>query len=148
MINNPPLHHVGIVQADETDALTLMALMGLEEDYRGFVPQWSALCIFTKATAGSAIEFVIPDGGPLEDFNKGAGGLHHIALEVPSLDRLAEGLAREGMKLLEAEHVKGAGEFLCNFLSPVYTRGIAIEFVQLLDQSSAPRGKGGSDGGG
>jgi hypothetical protein len=29
--------------------------------------------------------------------------------------------------------VKGAGNFLCNFLSPVYTRGITIEFVQLLD---------------
>ncbi len=36
------------------------------------------------------------------------------------------------MRLLESEHVKGAGNFLCNFLSPVYTRGITIEFVQLL----------------
>jgi len=33
--------------------------------------------------------------------------------------------------------VKGAGDFLCNFLSPVYTRGVTIEFVQLL---SAPGG--------
>ncbi|WP_309607223.1 VOC family protein [Phenylobacterium sp.] len=133
MIESRLLHHVGIVQPSEADAQALMRLLGLEEDYRGFVPQWSALCIFTKAAAGgSPIEFVIPDGGPLERFNKGAGGLHHIALQVPSLDALAKALDGEGMRLLEDTHVKGAGPFLCNFLSPVYTRGITIEFVELL----------------
>jgi methylmalonyl-CoA/ethylmalonyl-CoA epimerase len=134
MIKNPLLHHVGIIQPSEEDALALMSLLGLEEDYRGFVPKWSALCIFTKPSGGSPIEFVIPDGGPLERFNKGAGGLHHIALKVPDLDALAAELEAQDMKLLESEHVKGAGNFLCNFLSPVYTRGITIEFVQLLGQ--------------
>lgn len=132
MIDSRLLHHVGIVQPTEADAKALMALLGLEEDYRGFVPQWSALCIFTVAKSGSPIEFVIPDGGPLERFNKGAGGLHHIALQVPSLRDLATALEAEGMKLLEPEPVKGAGPFLCNFLSPIYTRGITIEFVELL----------------
>lgn len=133
MIESRLMHHVGIVQPSEADAQALMSLLGLEEDYRGFVPQWSALCIFTKAAAGgSPIEFVIPDGGPLERFNKGAGGLHHIALQVPSLDALAKALDGEGMRLLEDTHVKGAGPFLCNFLSPIYTRGITIEFVELL----------------
>jgi catechol 2,3-dioxygenase-like lactoylglutathione lyase family enzyme len=132
MIDSRLLHHVGIVQPTEADAKALMALLGLKEDYRGFVPQWSALCIFTVAKSGSPIEFVIPDGGPLERFNKGAGGLHHIALQVPSLRDLAKALEAEGMKLLEPEPVKGAGPFLCNFLSPVYTRGITIEFVELL----------------
>lgn len=132
MIDSRLLHHVGIVQPTEADAKALMALLGLEEDYRGFVPQWSALCIFTVAKSGSPIEFVVPDGGPLERFNKGAGGLHHIALQVPSLRNLAKALEAEGMKLLEPEPVKGAGPFLCNFLSPIYTRGITIEFVELL----------------
>ena len=132
MIESRLLHHVGIIQPSEDDAWALMGLLGLEEDYRGFVAEWSALCIFTKATNGSPIEFVIPDGGPLERFNKGAGGLHHIALQVPSLDALAAALEAEGMKLLAEQHVKGAGPFMCNFLSPVYTRGITIEFIELL----------------
>jgi catechol 2,3-dioxygenase-like lactoylglutathione lyase family enzyme len=132
MIDSRQLHHVGIVQPTEADAKALMDLLGLVEDYRGFVPQWSALCIFTVAKSGSPIEFVIPDGGPLERFNKGAGGLHHVALQVPSLTDLAKALEAEGMKLLEPEPVKGAGPFLCNFLSPIYTRGITIEFVELL----------------
>jgi len=132
MTSHPPLHHVGIVSPSEEEALGLMRLLGLEEDFRGYVPQWSALCIFTKPNGASPIEFVVPDEGPLLRFNKGAGGLHHIALQVPDLDALAAALAAEDMKLLEAEHVKGAGNFLCNFLSPIYTRGVTIEFVQLI----------------
>ena len=132
MSEHPPLHHVGIVQPTEADAAAMMALLGLEEDYRGFVPQWRALCIFTKPNGASPIEFVIPDGGPLADFNHGLGGLHHVALRVADLDAVARRLEAEDMRLLEREHVKGAGNFLCNFLSPVFTRGITIEFVQLI----------------
>jgi catechol 2,3-dioxygenase-like lactoylglutathione lyase family enzyme len=128
-----PLHHVGIIQPSEDDALAMMALLGLEEDFRGFVPQWSALCIFTKASGRSPIEFVIPDGGPLAAFNDGFGGLHHVALEVPDLRALARNLAELDVRLLEPEPIKGAGNFLCNFMSPVYSRGLTVEFVQLLD---------------
>jgi catechol 2,3-dioxygenase-like lactoylglutathione lyase family enzyme len=127
------LHHVGIVLPSQADADELMQLLGLEEDFRGFVPQFSALCIFTKAQGSSPIEFVIPDGGPLERFNKGAGGLHHVALQVDDLRAVAAKLEAEGMALLEPEPVKGAGNFLCNFLDPRYTRGIIIEFVQPLE---------------
>jgi methylmalonyl-CoA/ethylmalonyl-CoA epimerase len=127
---NLPLHHVGIVQPTEKQAMDMMALLGLEEDYRGFVPTWGALCIFTKKLGASPIEFVVPDGGPLVKFNKGLGGLHHVAFEVQSLDDLTRQLGAAGMKLIEPERVKGAGQFWCNFLSPVYTRGITVEFVE------------------
>ncbi len=128
----PVMHHVGIVLHNENDAIEQMSVLGLQEDYRGYVPQWSALCIFTKASSGSQIEFVIPDGGPLSTFNPGRGGIHHIAFEVPDLDRLALELQAEGMKLLEAAHVRGAGAFICNFLSPVYTRGLRVEYIQYI----------------
>lgn len=127
---NLPLHHVGIVQPTENAAMTLMSLLGLEEDYRGFVATWSALCIFTKKLGAAPIEFVVPDGGALEGFNRGLGGLHHVAFEVESLEEISRRLAGAKMKLLEPERVKGAGEFWCNFLSPVYTRGLTVEFVE------------------
>jgi catechol 2,3-dioxygenase-like lactoylglutathione lyase family enzyme len=126
------LHHVGIVQPSEDEARNLMTLLNLEEDYRGYVPTWSALCIFTKPLGASPLEFVVPDGGPLVRFNKGLGGLHHVAFEVDDLEQLARDLAVDGIKLLEPQAVKGAGEFLCNFLSPVYTRGLTVEYVQPL----------------
>lgn len=133
----PPLHHVGIVSPSEQEAAEFMALMGLVEDYRGYVPRWSALCIFTKPNGASPIEFVVPDGGPLKSFNKGDGGYHHIALQIPDLDALARRLAEQDIRLLEREHVKGAGDFLCNFLSPIYTRGLTVEYVQLLAPGAA-----------
>ena len=135
------LHHVGIVQPSERDALVQMSLFGLEEEYRGFVHRWSALCLFTKAARGSQIEFVIPFGGPLASFNRGVGGLHHIALQVPDLDAVAVGLRAQGMKLLESDHVRGAGPFICNFLSPSFTKGLTVEYVQLIDPSGVERGE-------
>lgn len=131
---NPALHHVGIVQPDEESVTAMMQLLHLTESYRGYVPQFNALCIFTEPTnGGSPIEFVVPDGGPLVKFNKGAGGLHHIALVVPDLRaRMAE-LEAQGFRMIEPEPVKGAGNFLCNFLSPVATRGVIVEYIELLD---------------
>lgn len=133
MNSRTDLHHVGIIQPNESQALAQMSLFGLKEEYRGFVPRWSALCIFTKCQHGSPIEFVVPNGGPLASFNGGVGGLHHIALEVPDLNQLALGLHARGMKLLEPEHIRGAGPFICNFLSPSFTRGLTVEYVQLLN---------------
>ncbi|MGO9419825.1 VOC family protein [Roseiarcus sp.] len=130
MISGLPLHHVGIVLSGEDDVQTLMAVLGMEEDYRGYVPQWRALCIFAKADRGAVIEFVVPNGGPLERFNKGAGGVHHVAFAVPDIAQTMRAYEAKGMKFLEKEAIKGAGPFLCNFLSPVTTRGVMIEFVQ------------------
>ena len=126
------LHHVGIVQPTEEEATQFMRLLGMEEDYRGYVEQWQCWCIFAKSQNGSTIEFIVPTGGVLTKFNKGAGGLHHVAIEIADLDAARMRLESQGMKLLEPQHIKGAGDFLCNFLSPVYTRGIQVEFIQPL----------------
>jgi methylmalonyl-CoA/ethylmalonyl-CoA epimerase len=132
MNSSPPMHHVGIVQPSEEEAIALMTLLGLKEDYRGYVETWHALCIFTKPEGATPIEFVIPNGGPLATFNKGFGGLHHIALTVKSLDAVRERVEQQGMKLLNDDHVRGAGPFFCNFLSPIFTRSILVEFIQLI----------------
>lgn len=132
------LHHVGIVVPSEDQVKFLSELLGLREWFRGYVERWQALCIFTVPGRGSPIEFVVPSGGTLAKFNRGVGGLHHVALVVENLDAAASRLADRGMKLLEAEHVKGAGPFLCNFLSPIYTRGILVELVQELEPLPPP----------
>jgi methylmalonyl-CoA/ethylmalonyl-CoA epimerase len=124
------LHHVGVVLPDMDEAESFMAMMDLEEDYRGFVEIWQAWCIFTKPASGAAIELVIPEGGPLARFNKGLGGVHHFAYQVESLEEVARWCDLKGLKLLESAPVKGAGDFMCNFLSPVSTRGVQIEFVE------------------
>jgi methylmalonyl-CoA/ethylmalonyl-CoA epimerase len=134
---NTALHHVGVICRSEAAADRLIGLTGLEERERGFVPQYEALCVFCGTPDSSYVELVIPSGGTLKDFNKGAGGLHHIAIAVPSLRDLQGKLKQAGIDLLEEEPVRGAGDFYCNFLSPVHTGGVIIEYVELDSPDSA-----------
>lgn len=126
------LHHVGIVFSGLTDAEEFIALMGLEEDYRGRVEQWDCLCIFTRPASGAAIELVIPESGALRRFNKGAGGVHHYAYEVADIERASRDCESSGMSMLLPAPIKGAGDFLCNFITPMSLRGIQVELVQPL----------------
>jgi methylmalonyl-CoA/ethylmalonyl-CoA epimerase len=128
----PAVHHIGIVTPTEKQANAQMAKLGLKEDFRGYVEKWDVLCIFTQPNGGSALEFVVPYSGPLMLFNGGLGGLHHIALTVRNIRAAMAEMARQGVKTLEDEPVKGAGAFLCNFLPPIFTRGFTIELVQPL----------------
>lgn len=132
------LHHVGVVVPDMDAALAYMAVFGHEEDYRGQVPEFECWCLFLKAPEGGpAVELVVPTGGSLARFNRGAGGLHHYAFVTPDLRALARAFAAEGASMLHPEPVKGAGNFLCNFLSPVATRGVLVEYVEPLAPSGA-----------
>ncbi len=126
------LHHVGIVVPSEQQAGELIALLELGEEARGYVATYRALCIFTKGNGGSPLELVVPNGGQLSKFNHGLGGLHHVAIEVDSLHELTRRLRARGIQLLERQPVRGAGPFLCNFLAPIYTRGVIVEFIQQL----------------
>jgi methylmalonyl-CoA epimerase len=128
----PLLHHVGIIMRTEEDAMEYAEQLGMEEDYRGYVPEFEALCIFLKSQATGAIELVVPSGGPLASYNRGMGGIHHYAIQVDSLDAVRADLLSRDIKLIRDEHVKGAGNFLCNFLDPKYTRGIMTEYIQLI----------------
>lgn len=110
-----------------------MEIFGHSEDYRGYVEPFECWCIFcTALSGGGAVELVVPTGGSLARFNRGAGGLHHYAFETPDLQALQNDLAARNVPMLHAEPLKGAGEFLCNFVSPVATRGVLVEYVQPL----------------
>ena len=64
-MGNIRLHHVGVLMPSEEAAAQFMKLIGLEEDHRGYVPEYKALCIFAKGSGASAVELVVPQGGKL-----------------------------------------------------------------------------------
>jgi methylmalonyl-CoA/ethylmalonyl-CoA epimerase len=134
-LGNPTLHHVGIVSTSEDQALSQIASLGLVEDFRGYVERWQVLCIFTTPNGATPLEFLVPESGPLQSFNRGLGGLHHVAFRVPNLTRAMRGLAKQGIPMLESEPIKGAGNFLCNFLHPAYTKSFTVELVEELKGS-------------
>ena len=122
------LHHVGIIVPDLTRAELLIGLLGLERGSEQYVPEYEADCYFTTSS-GACIEFIVPRGGKLSQFNKGFGGLHHIALEVDDLVVATADLEEKGVKMLEKQFVD-AGSILINFVPPLYTRGLIVELIQ------------------
>jgi hypothetical protein len=131
MFSHYRLHHVGVVLPSLEDAERHMETFGLVEDYRGYVGPWSCWCIFTKApVGGTAIELVVADDGPLLKFNRGIGGVHHFAYEIDDFDAAEAWCAQNELQLVEPAPIKGAGDFWCNFIHPISTRGIQIELVK------------------
>ena len=125
------LHHIGIIIPDRDHVGFLSGILGLETGEPVFVPEYEADCIFTS-NRSSNIEFVIPrENSRLSNFNKGMGGLHHIALEVDDILDVSRQLAEEGIDLLEDKPVR-AGQLLINFLHPAETRGFIVEYVQVI----------------
>ena len=127
------LHHVSIIVPDEERVHELAEILGLTLGRRQFVAEYEADCIFTTGSTG-VIEFIIAKSGKLTKFNKGMGGLHHIAIGVADLEATKRQLAEKGIPLLETTPVD-AGPICINFLAPAYTRGVIVEYVQ---QVAAP----------
>ena len=76
------------------------------------------------------MELVIPTEGVLTEYNKGKGGIHHIAFEVEDVEAARQEFEAKGMEMLEKEAVEGAGDIIVNFLRPRYGLGVLVEFVQ------------------
>jgi methylmalonyl-CoA/ethylmalonyl-CoA epimerase len=124
------LHHVGLLMPTEEAAQQFMKLIGLEEDHRGYVPEYKALCIFAKGNGASPVELVIPQGGKLSEYKAGKPVIHHLAFAVEDIRAAQAEYAAKGMPLLDEKPVQGAGDFVVNFLKPRHTGGILVEFVQ------------------
>ena len=127
------IHHVGVVLPSMESAQAIMDLLGLEIDYTGFVEAYNADLVFTKHGPNeSPIEFIIPKGGVLAEYNEGKGGIAHIAFEVDDVEGVREEMEAKGLKMLEKEAVKGTDDIIVNFLRPKHSQGILFEFVQTV----------------
>ncbi len=127
------IHHIGVVLPSMEKARDIMELLGLEEDYTGFVKSYSADLIFTKyGQHESPIEFIIPREGVLTEFNNGKGGIAHIAFEVDDVEATRKEFASKGFEMLEEKAVEGTSDIIVNFLRPKHSHGILFEFVQTV----------------
>jgi len=127
------LHHVGIVMNEPERAAHFLKVFGLEEEYREYVPEYHAMCVFTRM-AGTKLELIIPDGGVLRDYNGGKGGIHHIAFCVDDVEKARAEFESRGLGMLESKAVKGAGPIRVNFLRPRFGCGVLAEFVETTEE--------------
>lgn len=124
------LHHIGIILPDQSLLEMWLQLLQAKVVREYFVEEYGAHCIFC-ALENVAIEFIVPTmDSVLSKYNRGIGGIHHIALEVDSIDAERDVLNDTfEAELLEAVNVN-AGPININFLPPLLTRGVIIEYVE------------------
>lgn len=128
------MHHVGIILPTMEAAHKFLETFGLEIDYQGFVEAYQADLIFTKYTENeSPVELIIPrEDSVLKDYNKGKGGIAHIAFEVEDVEAVRQEFESKGMEMLEGSAVPGSSDIIVNFVRPKYTQGILVEYVQTV----------------
>ncbi|MBI2186404.1 MAG: methylmalonyl-CoA epimerase [Acidobacteria bacterium] len=132
------LDHVGIAVGNIDDALAFYRdALGLEievpEEVASqrvrayFIPTGaSALELLEPTTADSVIARYVERRGP---------GLHHITLRVDDLTAALEHLRARGVRLVDAEPRRGAGDSLVAFVHPSSAHGVLVE----LKQPARPR---------
>lgn len=130
--NDIKLHHIGIVIPNEGTLDDLKEKLGLDEDYRGYVDEYKTLCIFMKDLENCILEFIIPNGGKLSEYNDGKGGIHHLAFEVENLIEFKRNLSNKGVNFITEHDVKGAGSFKVNFTKPKTSNHILFEFLEKI----------------
>ena len=128
------LENLGFVTGGEVKVLTVTEMCIRDRvDYTGYVKAYTADLIFTKHGAyESPIEFIIPRGGVLAEYNKGRGGIAHICIEVNDIKGATEELISKGFEMLEKEAVEGTDDIIVNFLRPKYSHGIIIELAETV----------------
>ena len=129
------VHHWGIVLPTVEKAEAFIKQFGLVEDYRGYVEAYDSNLIFTTHGDGhDAIEFIIPLSGVLTEFNKGKGGIAHIAYLVDDIEATSAELRAQGFEMLESKATKGTDEIIVNFIRPKYTQGILVELIEQIGE--------------
>lgn len=126
------LHHVGIVLRRRRQKELLNQLFPMNLLDSGEVKQYRAFCEM-YSIGDIRIELIFPNSGsPLEKFNNGQGGIHHLAFEIAGdISEIMEIFRdRWDAVFLDPEPVTGIAEMKVAFLLPINTGGVTIELVQ------------------
>ena len=132
------IDHVAIVVRDLESALTFYRdMLGILPSRVLEFPQEGVRIAFLPlgGSGGSEIELLepsIPEGSVARFLEQRGGGLHHICLEVPDIDRALDELRAAGARVLD-ESPRPTAEGRGIFLHPKGTGGVLLELVQRTD---------------
>ncbi|MFX1561769.1 MAG: methylmalonyl-CoA epimerase [Promethearchaeota archaeon] len=76
------------------------------------------------------LESTSPDGVIARFIENRGEGIHHIAIEVPNIEKTLAKLKTEGYRLIDEVPRKGAGNMLVAFVHPKSTQGVLLELCQ------------------
>jgi len=127
------LHHIGIaVQSLEAARPVFERMLGKPPDSEEVVEEQKVRVAMFRVGDGrlELLEATSQDSPLARSIAKRGEGLHHIALEVENLAGRLRELENAGVRLIDREPRRGAGNELVAFLHPAGTAGVLIELVE------------------
>ncbi len=126
------IHHLGVAVEDLDEAVnTYRRLFGAEVEHRDTVPEQGVEAAAVRV-GDSRVELLAPlgDETPVGKFLASRGpGMHHVAYEVSDLQRELEGLAEQGVELIDEEPHRGLFGLEVAFVHPDSVHGVLAELV-------------------
>ncbi|MEE9592914.1 MAG: methylmalonyl-CoA epimerase [Thermoplasmata archaeon] len=121
--------HIGIAVTDLAGAIEAYETLGLQASSVEVVPS-EEVRVALFPVGDTNIELLEPssDDSVIDRFLRKHGeGVHHIALEVESLEEFSEALVAAGVRLVYDSPHAGEGGSRINFVHPSSTRGVLME---------------------
>jgi len=127
------IHHLGIAVESLRAAIPVFEkLVGRPPDSEEVVDE-QKVRVAAFALGDSRLELLestAPDSPIARFIAKRGPGLHHLTLTVPDLAQALRRLECEGVRLIDREPRRGAGNARIAFLHPSSTCGVLIELVE------------------
>ena len=126
------IHHLGVAVEDLDEAVdTYRRLFGAEVEHRDTVTEQGVEAASVRV-GESRVELLasLGDETPVGKFLASRGpGMHHVAYEVSDLQRELEGLAEQGVELIDEEPHHGLFGLEVAFVHPDSVHGVLAELV-------------------
>jgi methylmalonyl-CoA/ethylmalonyl-CoA epimerase len=126
------IHHLGVAVEDLDEAVeTYRRLFGAEVEHRDTVPEQGVEAAAVRL-GDSRVELLasLGDETPVGKFLASRGpGMHHVAYEVSDLQRELDGLAEQGVELIDEEPHHGLFGLEVAFVHPDSVHGVLAELV-------------------
>ena len=127
------IHHLGIAVESLASAVPVFEkLLGKGPDSEEEVAdQKVRVAVFHLGESRLELLEGTSEDSPITRFIAKRGqGMHHLTLTVPCLVEALRKLEREGVRLIDREPRRGAGDERIAFLHPSSTAGVLIELVE------------------
>jgi methylmalonyl-CoA epimerase len=126
------IHHLGVAVEDLDEALdTYLRLFGAEVEHRHTVAEQGVEAAVVRF-GDSRVELLasLGDETPVGKFLASRGpGMHHVAYEVSDLQRELDGLAEQGVELIDERPYRGLFGLEVAFVHPDSVHGVLSELV-------------------
>lgn len=127
------LHHVAVVVADVDVAVAHYQGLGFVAPERFEVPEQHVRVVTFRAGPGY-VELIQPTDpeGPIARFLAKRGqGMHHVAYQVPDIERALAAAAAAGARLIDEAPRRGVHDWRIAFIHPDSCAGVLTELVEV-----------------